>query len=329
MDDLIFSANAVLPIILLVLLGWALKKIKLFTPEFLRVGNKLTFNVLLPVLLFNNVYAIGSFSSINWAFVLYSIIAVIVIFLVSIPICIWFTKENGQRGVLIQAIFRSNYAIIGIPLATQLFGSEGAAAASVLSAFTIPVHNALAVITLSIFNGKNEKGKINVGKILLGIVKNPLILGVAAGLLVLGIRAIFEATGVTFRLSQISFLQTTLNYIGSTATPLALLVLGGQFEFSAISKLKKHIIFGTAMRTVVVPALGLGVAYLIFGNFGGQYYASLIALFGTPVAVSSAIMAREMDCDGDLAGQLVVWTTIFSSITLFLTIAIFRFAGIF
>ncbi len=328
MDDFLFSLNAVMPIVLLVVLGYILKKIKLFTAEFLRVANKLTFTVLLPTLLFSNVYAIKSFSDIQWSFVLYAITAIAIIFALSVPLCIGLTKNNAQRGVLIQASYRSNYAIIGIPLASQLFGEKGAAAASVLSAFSIPLFNVLAVLSLSIFN-KETENRPKIGKIISGIIKNPLIIGVVAGIACLGIRGIFEREGINFRLSDVSFLQTSLKYIGSTATPVALLVLGGQFEFSAVKSLKKQIIFGTVMRTVIVPALCLATAKIILPDLGGECFAAFVALFGTPVAVSSAIMAREMNADYDLAGQLVVWTTIVSSFTLFITIVIFRYLGVF
>lgn len=328
MDDFIFSLNAVMPIVVVVFLGYFLKRIKLFTDEFLKVANKLVFNVLLPVLLFNNVYAIESFSSIDWSFVLYAVIAVTVVFALSVPLCAVFTKDNAKRGVLIQAIYRSNYAIIGIPLASQLFGAKGAAAASVLSAFSIPLYNALAVLSLSVFN-KNTNQKPKAGKIIVGIIKNPLIIGVFVGLIVLLMRYSFDYNGISFRLYDVGFIKTSLNFIGSTATPLALLVLGGQFNFSAIKSLKKHIIFGTVMRTVVVPALCLSLAGIILPDLGGECFAAFVALFGTPVAVSSAIMAREMNADYDLAGQLVVWTTIVSSFTLFITVVIFRYLGVF
>ncbi len=61
-DALIFSANAVLPIVLLIVLGYVLKRIGMLSREFLDVGNKLTFRVLLPAMLFYNVYQIESFS---------------------------------------------------------------------------------------------------------------------------------------------------------------------------------------------------------------------------------------------------------------------------
>lgn len=328
-DALVFSANAVLPIVLLIVLGYVLKRIGLLTPPFLDVGNKLTFRVLLPVMLFVNVYNIKSFSDINVMFVVYGIAAVIVIFFLGTAVMCLFTKDSAKRGSLIQAVFRSNYAIIGIPLATSLFGDAGAAAAGVMSAFCVPTFNVLGVITLSIFNGNSEKGKVDVKKILLGIAKNPLIIGTVAGLAVLGIRELFVTWGVSFRLTDIEFLYKTLDNVRSICTPFALIVLGGRFEFSAVARLKREIIFGTFVRTVVVPIIGLLGAYFLIPGLGGEHFATYVGVFATPVAVASAIMAQEMGADGELAGQLVVWTSLVSTVTIFVYVTILRAVGIF
>lgn len=329
MEDLLFTANAVLPIVIMIAIGYLLKRLKILTPEFLNVGNKVVYRFLLPVLLFYNIYNIQDFSSIDWAFVLYGVVGVIVVFALAIPLYCLFTKDNGQRGALIQSAFRSNYAIIGIPLATALFGQSGAAAASLMSAFTIPLFNILAVITLSVFNKNDEKAHINVGKILLGIVKNPLIIGVVSGLVVLGVRALLNLGGVTFRLTDVGFLYSTIKTLGSVATPLALIVLGGQFQFSSVKTLWKPIVLGTVVRTVIVPAAALLLASVIFKDLAGEYYATYVAVFGTPVAVSSAVLAKEMGSDDELAGQLVVWTTIASSITVFVIILTLRLLNVF
>lgn len=329
MQDLLFTANAVLPIVLMTALGYLLKKLKVLTTEFLDVGNKLTYRILLPILLFYNVYNIEDFSAVDWSFVLYGLVGIVVVFALAIPLYCVFTKDNGQRGALIQSAFRSNYAIIGIPLATALFGQAGAAAASLMSAFTIPLFNALAVVTLSVFNKKEEKAHINVGKILLGIVKNPLIIGVVSGLAVLGIRALLNLGGITFRLTDVGFLYSAIRSLGAIATPLALIVLGGQFQFSSVKTLWRPILLGTVVRTVIVPAAALLLASVIFKDLAGEYYATYVAVFGTPVAVSSAVLAKEMDSDYELAGQLVVWTTIASSITVFVIILILRLLNIF
>lgn len=328
-DALLFSANAVLPIVIVIALGYVLKRVGMLTKPFLDVGNKLTFRVLIPAMLFFNVYNINSFSDINFWFVLYGMAAVIVIFLVGIPIYCAFTKDPAKRGSLIQSMFRSNYAIIGIPLATSLFGEKGAAAAGVMSAFCVPLFNILAVITLTIFNGNETKGRIDVKKILIGIVKNPLIIGTVAGLAVLGIRELFVMGGIEFRLRDIEFLYKSLENVKSICTPFALLVLGGRFEFSAVARLKKEIIFGTVMRCVFVPVAGLVGAYFLVPGLGGEHFATYVGVFATPVAVASAIMAKEMGADDELAGQLVVWTSLASAITIFIYVTVLKAIGVF
>ena len=224
-----------------------------------------------------------------------------------------------------QSVFRGNYALVGIPLATSLFGEEGAIAASLLSAFIIPVFNVLAVVGLCIFSSDK---KPSVKKILLGIIKNPLIQSIALGFAVLLIRAIFLRLGVELRLTDIEPIYKTLNSLSAVATPVALLVLGAQFDFSAIPELKRHILFGVIARCFAVPVIGLGTAYLL-GCFNGAHFATFVAAFCTPVAVSSVPMAQEMDADASLAGQLVVWTTLFSAIGVFASSYVLKLLGVF
>ena len=107
-------------------------------------------------------------------------------------------------------------------------------------------------------------------------------------------------------------------------------MLGVQFEFSAVKELKREILFGTLIRTVLVPLLGLGIAFLFLrSRFDGAQFAALVALFATPVAVSSVPMAQEMGADHTLAGQLVVWTTLISAVTVFIASFLLRLVGIF
>ena len=167
-------------------------------------------------------------------------------------------------------------------------------------------------------------------KILLGILKNPLIQAIAAGLLMLAVRGAFVEEGFSFRLSDIKPVYTVLGYLSGLATPLALIGLGAQFEFSAIGSLRREILAGTLMRTLVSPVLGLGVAVLFFrDHFSAAHFASLVAVFATPVSVSSAPMAQEMGNDAALAGQLVVWTTLVSALSIFFSSFVLRLIGIF
>jgi predicted permease len=84
------------------------------------------------------------------------------------------------------------------------------------------------------------------------------------------------------------------------------------------------------IRSLIVPLLGIGIAYLFFReSFGGAQFAALVAVFCTPVAVSSVPMAQEMNADVSLAGQLVVFTTVSSAFTVFLASFLLKAAGIF
>ena len=328
MNSLIFAFNSVSPIILTVAVGYLLKKFGLMSGDFSKSANKLVFRIFLPAMLFLNVYGIENLAMVNLGYVIYSVVALLVIFGLAVPTVILLTGNKKCRGALLQGVFRSNYALIGIPLASTLFPGEGAAVATLLSAFMVPAFNILAVIGLSIFNNNGEKP--NIKKVLIGILRNPLIWGIVAGLLALGVRALFVNLGISFRLSSVPAVWNTLKYLSSIATPLALLVLGAQFEFSAIPSLKREIISGVILRSVVVPLLGIGVAYLAFrNNFGGAQFAALVAAFCTPVAVSSVPMAQEMGSDAELAGQLVVFTTISSAFTVFVASFLLKIAGIF
>ena len=157
MDSLIFAFEAVTPIILMVAIGYLIKRIGFLTADMAKIINKLVFRIFLPSMLFLNVYKIDSLAALEFDYILYAVIAIILIFLLSVPTVMKITPQGDRRGALLQACFRSNYALIGIPLAASLFGQEGVAVATLLSAASIPLFNVLAVVSLSIFGRGNQK----------------------------------------------------------------------------------------------------------------------------------------------------------------------------
>lgn len=329
--------NAILPIILLILFGYLLKQKNFLDEGWFKKGNKLIFRVCLPCMLFVNVYNIDSFTDINWSVVAYSEIAIFAAFFIGLAMVKLTVPDNRQKGVILQCVFRSNFAIIGLPLAESLGGAEGKGIAAVLSAFSIPTFNILAVIALTMFLGGEDGHKANLKDVLLKIAKNPLIIGVVCGLIVLGVRSFIPEDpdgSLVFSLSgSMKFLYDAVNNLSRISSPLALVILGGLFDFAAVKGMLKEIIIGTASRVVVVPLVVIGLAVILSRytgliSFDATVYPALVALFGSPVAVSSAIMAQEMDNDGVLAGQLVVWTSIASIFTTFLAVFILRNMGL-
>jgi len=326
-EDLIFSINAVLPIVLLVCIGYLLRRLGVLPLSVTGVMNKLVFRVFLPAMLFLNVYNIQSFSQTSFDYIFYVLIFTVCIFFVGIPTVMLITKDNRQRGSVLQGFFRSNYALVGIPLATSIFGAEGGIVAAMLSAFIIPLFNILAVVSLSIFGGKNGKHP-SPAKILLDIIKNPLIQAIALGGIVLLIRVAFVKHSIEFRLADVKPVYSVLTSLSAVATPLSLVTLGAQFEFSAVPTLKKPILWTVLVRCLLIPVIALSVA-LAIGRFNSAHFAAFLAVYVTPVAVSSVPMAQEMDADVALSGQLVVWTTLISGFTIFAATWILKSIGIF
>lgn len=341
-DTFLYAINAVLPLVLTIFLGYFLKRIGFFSDEFLRIGYRFSFRIALPCLLFCNVYSIRSFRDIDMSTVVYAVLVVLALFAVGALVALLFIPDRRQRGVVTQCFFRSNSAIIGISLTEALGGSSALQCVAVLTAFTIPLYNILAVISLTAFREAPADGKrgilaINWKKIGMNILKNPLIIGISLGFLCLAVRSMIPVNAMgekVFLLSeQGSMFFSVVEGMAKIASPFMMLMLGGQFSFSAVKGMRKQILIGTVGRVLLAPMLGIGVGFLLsrytaLVNFGSIEYASFIALFASPVAVSSAIMAREMDNDDTLAGQYVVWTSVTTVFTIFLFAFAFRTFGL-
>ena len=203
-----------------------------------------------------------------------------------------------------------------------------------LSAFTIPLFNILGVVSLSLFVKGADGQRQSLRTILGNIAKNPLIRGIALGLVFLLLRSVQTALfgEVVFSLERdLGFLYAALCDVKAITSPLALIVMGGQFRFAAVRGLFREIAVGTLWRIVLAPVIGIGGALVLSGmgllSCGYAEYPALIALFGSPVAVSSAIMAAGMKNDEQLATQLVVWTSIGAVATVFLSSGLLMLFG--
>lgn len=310
MSNLVLSFTVVLPIFLELLLGYFLRVIGIFDFQTLRTLNKSVFRVFLPVLIFYNVYNSEIADVFNPKLIVFSVSAILAVFIISLVIVPLIEKDNKKRGVLIQGIFRSNFVIFGIPLSTSLFSSDISGTTAVLVAVIIPLFNFLAVVALELFRG----GKPNLRNIVVGIVTNPLIIASAIGFAVL-------FSGITFP----SVILKTIKEVSSVATPLALIALGGSIDFKTVKGNLRSIAIGVIGKLIVTPTLILGAAILL--GFRDAEMAILLSLAASPVAVSSYTMAQQMGGDDDLAAQLQMFGTALCVITVFLWIFVLKQLG--
>ncbi len=311
MQNFLLSFNVVFPIAVLMALGYFIKRIKLVNEGTVKQINNVIFKVFLPVMLFKNVYDSEIGEVFNWKLVAYTLTAVIISIVLPFILVPLFEKQNSKRGVMIQAMFRSNFVIFGIPITEALCGSAATGVAAVLIAVVVPIYNFAAVIALEVFNGN----KPNFLKICKGIVTNPLIIASVLGLLV-------NFIGLDFP----QIVEKSLSSIGSIATPLALIILGASINFGTVSKNISHLAIGIAVKLAVLPAAALLIAAFVFG-FRGAELSIMMSLFASPTAVSSFTMAQQMGGDSDLACQLVMFGTVASILTMFLWVFTFVSLG--
>lgn len=301
MESLKLSFEAIMPIFLLMLLGYFLKWKNVVGKSCFDAMNRLVFKVFLPVLLFYNIYQTELEQAFDWKLIAFAAAGILGIFLIGSLIVPLLTKDNARRGVMLQGLFRSNYAILGLPLVNYICGST--AVASAMVAVVIPMFNILAVVSLERYRG----GNVNLKKLLKGVVTNPLIIGCAVG-------ALFLALDIQMP----AFLEKAVSDVSKIASPIAMIVLGASFTFSSVKGCMKELLITVSARLVLVPLVMLTLAVAL--GFRSEALACLLIVFGAPTAVASFSMAQQMGGDEKLAAQVVVISSAACLLTLFIWI---------
>lgn len=303
MENFILSFNVVTPLFIIMSLGYYLKYIKLLDKQTLNVMNSVCFKVFLPILLFFNIYQSDVKSSFNINLITFSISSIVILFVVLCFLIPKIEKDNKKRGVMIQGIFRSNFVIFGMPIATSIYGEGNIGTTALLIAVIVPLFNLLSVISLELF----RDGEINLKKILKGIITNPLIIASAIGILF-----------VTLNITLPKFIEKSVSDIAKIATPLSLILLGGSFSFSHIKEYLNHTIIIVFNKLIFVPLIFIPIAIKL--GFRGIELLTILLIFAAPVAVSTFQMSKQMDGDSILAEQSIVFTCLFCIPTVFLWI---------
>ncbi len=314
MESIKLSFDAVMPIFILMSLGYILKKIKLADKKSVDAVNGWVFKIFLPVLLFYNIYNTQTADVLNVKLIVFTVVGILLVFVLGYFAVLFLTKDNAKRGVMLQGFFRANFAILGIPLVSYICGNKASGLASSMVAVVIPVFNILAVIALEIFREGNSN--LNILKLLRGIITNPLIVGCVIGLIVFALD-----------LKLPSVIEKSVKDIASMATPLAIIALGSVFDFSDIKSYFRENVIVVMTRLVIVPLIMIPIAIWI--GFRGEALACLLVVFASPIAVSSFSMAQQMDGDENLAVQVIAISSALCLVTLFMWIFSLSFLGLF
>ncbi len=311
MNTLYLAVTAVFPLAFMMFLGYLLTLKKVWKEPFLSQLNSICFKVYFPFLVFHNIYHSDFYNLFSLKLILFAVGSIIATFFLLMLIIPLITKENRDRGVVIQGIFRSNFVLFGIPIVNSIYGAENIGVVSILIAFVVPIYNFLAILILSIFSNKKQ----SLFEVIKKIFTNPLIIGSILGILAVLLKVKFPV-----------ILEDTINDIAHVTTPIALMVLGGSFKFNNLHKFKNLLTISVLGKLVIIPGIFLSLAILL--GFKGVELASLMAMLASPTAVSSFTMAQSMGANDELAGQIVVIDSVFSVITIFGWITLFSFQGL-
>jgi len=312
MESFLIAVNAVMPFLIYISFGYGVVKSGLADEAFMNKLNKVVFRAFFPLLMFNNMYQLKRDFSLNLTLVATAVLSVLFLQALLLLVVPRLVKENPRRGVIIQAIYRSNFVLFGIPLAANLFGDDGSALASMMVAIVIPVYNVTAVIILEMFRG--DGGKTNPLVLVRNVCTNPLILGAAVGL-------VFFA----LRIKLPSSVEGPVSQFAGMTTPLALFVLGGTLHFSAIRGNLKYIVPSMTLKLALLPLLITALATVL--GFSNVERFVIFEMYATPVATASYSMAQNMGGDGELVGQFVVLSTAVAVVTIFLWVYLFTSIG--
>lgn len=274
MDNIIVSFNVIAPVFFLMVLGYFLVNYtSLADGKLTKQANAIVFKIFLPCMLFYNVYQsdIGSEIHSRIRLCIWAAGGLLILFVLLCLIVPRIVTQENQQGVVIQGIFRSNYVIFGVAVVQNMYGPKSTTTAAILSAILVPMYNFLAVVVLSIFGEKREN---DWKKIILDIIKNPLIISSVLGI-------IFSLLGIRLPTA----VDTTVQDLAKLSTPIAFMILGGDLDFSKVKGNLKTAFVVLTIKLVILPLIMIPMVVMM-GYRDADLLSGVLA-YQTPVAVSA------------------------------------------
>jgi len=298
-ENLRFSLNATVPIFVIMIFGWFVRRIGLLDDHSTAQINKFVFRALLPALLFMDLSTADFRTVWDGKLVLFCM----GVTLLSVGIAAAFSllhKDRCERGEIIQASYRSSAAVLGIAFVNNIYGKSTVAALMIVG--TVPLYNIIAVVALSVTSPERRRDGLLRGT-LKSIATNPIILGIIVGI----------AWSLT-DIHQPVIMSKSISYLGNMATPLSLIALGASVRFSA-AKGRIPLTAGIAFIKLILFC-GIFLPLAVAAGFRGEKLISILVMLGSATTGSCFVMAKNLGHKGDITAFAVMLTTLCSAFTL-------------
>ena len=314
MSNFLFSINVTIPIFLVMVIGYFLRRIGMLNENFVSVCDKFNFKVTLPFLVFKDLANVDIVSVWDTKYVLFCALATSAGFFGSWIIAKIFLKDHSLRGAFTQASFRSSAAVMGLAFIQNIYGESAMGSLMIIGA--VPLYNIYSVLVLT-FEGESEDGKRDTSKIKqagINILKNPIIIAIVLGVII-------ALLGNPLP----ELVNSTVESVAKMATPLALIGLGAGFEGRKALKKIKPTLGAAFIKLIGQAAIFIPIAAAL--GFTGEKMVALTVMLAGPATPSCYIMAKNMHNDGVLTASIVVATTLLASVTLTGWIFLLRTVG--
>lgn len=314
LENFIYSINVTIPIFLVMVLGYFLRRRGMLNENFVNVANKFNFDVTLPFMVFRDIATVDIRSVFDLKYVLFCAIASSVCFWVVWGLAKLFMKDKSLIGAFVQASFRSSAAVMGLAFISNLYGPSAMGPLMIIGA--VPLYNIYSVLVLT-FEAEDDGTGRDTGKLkeaCVNILKNPIIISIVLGLIVSLCKLDFPV-----------LVDNTIDNVAKMATPLALITLGAGFEGrEALAKMKPTL-WAAFIKLIGQAAIFIPIAIAL--GFTGEKLIAIMVMLAAPATPSCYIMAKNMKNDGVLTASIIVTTTLLAAFTLTGWIFILRSMG--
>ena len=297
-------AATIVPIFVVVFLGWAAQKRGHVPPEFLAPANRLVYYIAIPAMIFSAISRADFRSRFDPTVLMVTLGSVVVLYALA-----WWGSgrlklKPGEAGTFVQSTFHGNLGYIGLAVSFYYLGDAGLARAGILAGFLMILQNFLAVTVLQSKASKGAAHSLPVWQTAVKIAGNPVILSALAGIIV-------STTGTVLP----TILNRCLAIVSGMALPLALLIIGASLTFHSTRQQFSAVFLASIMKLLVLPAIGVA-GYRMMGVAPDQYLPGLI-LLASPTATLTYILAREIGGDEQIAVAAISISTLLSAGTYF------------
>lgn len=311
-DNIVFTANIVAPVFLIIAVGYFAKKRKIINEVFVDVTSKFVFRISLPVFIFIKISQLDLSQVFEFKQIIFIYIGTIITYLIIWAATLKFIKDPKDKSAYVQGAFRGNYAIVGLALISNLFGRDALGKATMILAFLLPLYNILAVIVLTV---PKQSGKIEFKKAFIEVILNPLILAV-----------IFALPFSFFKIKIPELFLTTGGFLSELALPLALVGIGGSLNIINLKKASTLAFSSSIIKIILLPLILTFAA--IFLGYRNDDLGIMFIVFACPTAIASFVMADVMGANSKLAGNIIMITTLGSVFTIAIGILMLKSFGL-